>query len=77
MKGGIRLVDVESKIKALQISWVKNSRGGQTWQKIFNLKNKISWERVIYLNINVDDYVKGDLIDIIKDTSELDGFHVP
>ena len=24
-----------------------------------------------------DDYVKGDLIDIIKDTSELDGFHVP
>ena len=51
--GGIKLVDIESKIKALQMGWVKRSNQGQSWQHIFDSMNKITWERAIHFNINI------------------------
>ena len=58
-EGGIRLVDIECKIRALQIGWVKRTRQGQTWEKIFNSINKVSWERVVNFNIDLSQ-VRGD-----------------
>ncbi len=52
-EGGIRMIDIESRIKALQMGWIKRSNQGQPWQHIFNSFNKIPWERVINFNIDV------------------------
>ena len=35
-EGGIKFVDIESKIKALKISWIKKSGNKQTWRNFFN-----------------------------------------
>jgi hypothetical protein len=59
-EGGIRMVDIECRIKALQMSWVKNSKGGQTWQNIFKEVNKIGWERVVNFNIDTNRNIKGN-----------------
>ncbi len=58
-EGGIRLVDIESRIRALQIGWIKRSNQGQNWQNIFDSVNKIKWERAIRFNIDTK-YIKGD-----------------
>jgi hypothetical protein len=59
-EGDIRFVDIENKIKSLQITWVRNCKGGQPWQHIFKQINKLSWERVVTFNCKIDGLICGD-----------------
>ena len=57
-EGGIKLVDIENKIKALQMTWIKRSKNDQPWEKFFKEVNHISWNRIINFNINIEGVVK-------------------